>query len=102
MKESLLFCYDIATQDTPLAGSKLLVNEVPMVIYCAQRAAERELPGVQSFRCHSSRFWFRPGLIGMRERADMLNAEFHLQTSLGNGTQTTVAIPYEHRADYPS
>jgi hydrogenase nickel incorporation protein HypA/HybF len=51
MKDSLLFCYDIATQDTPLAGSKLVVNEVPVVIYCSKCAAERKLPGVQSFRC---------------------------------------------------
>jgi hydrogenase nickel incorporation protein HypA/HybF len=51
MKESLLFCYDIATQETPLSGSKLVVSEIPVVIYCSKCAAERELPGVQSFRC---------------------------------------------------
>ena len=51
MKDSLLFCYDIATEDTPLAGSKLVVNEVPVVIYCATCDAEKELPGVQMFRC---------------------------------------------------
>jgi hydrogenase nickel incorporation protein HypA/HybF len=51
MKESLLFCYDIATQDTPLAGSKLVVNDVPVVIYCEQCGQQRELPSIQLFRC---------------------------------------------------
>ena len=51
MKDSLLFCYDIATEDTPLSGSKLIVNEVPVVIYCGTCAEERELLNVQSFRC---------------------------------------------------
>ncbi len=49
---------------------------------------------------NSSRFGSGLGLLGMRERADMLNAAFDLQTSLGNGTQITVAIPYEHCADH--
>jgi signal transduction histidine kinase len=50
---------------------------------------------------NSSRFGSGLGLLGMRERADMLNAEFQLQTSLGNGTQITIAIPYEYCADHP-
>jgi signal transduction histidine kinase len=36
------------------------------------------------------------GLLGMRERADMLNAKFELYTNPGEGTRITVAIPYEH------
>lgn len=51
MKESLLFCYDIATQDTLLAGSILIVNELPVIIFCPVCRLERELPGVQRFRC---------------------------------------------------
>ncbi len=51
MKESLLFCYEIATQGTPLSGSELVVREVPVVIFCAACGTERELPGVQLFRC---------------------------------------------------
>jgi hydrogenase nickel incorporation protein HypA/HybF len=49
--EALLFCYDIATNETPLNGSKLVIVELPVVIYCAKCEAERELPGVQRFRC---------------------------------------------------
>jgi hydrogenase nickel incorporation protein HypA/HybF len=51
MKESLLFCYDIAIQDTALAGSMLVVREVPVIIYCPVCGEEKELPGVQGFRC---------------------------------------------------
>jgi hydrogenase nickel incorporation protein HypA/HybF len=50
-KEPLLFCYEIATQDTVLAGSKLVVNEVPVAIFCPVCLTERELPGCQLFRC---------------------------------------------------
>jgi hydrogenase nickel incorporation protein HypA/HybF len=48
---ALLFCYDIATQDTQLAGSKLVVKDLAVIIFCPQCRQERELPGVQSFRC---------------------------------------------------
>ncbi len=50
-KGALLFCYDIAIQGTPLEGSTLVVNELPVFIYCPQCLEERELPGVQRFRC---------------------------------------------------
>jgi hydrogenase nickel incorporation protein HypA/HybF len=50
-KDALLFCYDIAAADTVLAGSKLIVNEIPVVIYCAVCREERELQDVQLFCC---------------------------------------------------
>lgn len=49
--ESLEFCYGIASEDTPLAGSKLVVNLLPVVVHCAHCAQDVELEGVQSFRC---------------------------------------------------
>jgi two-component system sensor histidine kinase UhpB len=39
------------------------------------------------------------GLLGMRERAEMLNAIFSLRTGRGEGTLITVSIPYE--TDHP-
>jgi hydrogenase nickel incorporation protein HypA/HybF len=50
-KDALLFCYDIAAEGTVLAGSKLVVDEVPVIIYCAVCREERKPPGVQSFCC---------------------------------------------------
>lgn len=50
-KESLLFCYDIVIEGTPLAGSRLVIEDVPVVIFCPSCQAEQELPGIQSFLC---------------------------------------------------
>jgi hydrogenase nickel incorporation protein HypA/HybF len=32
--ESLRFCFDVAVKDTPLAGAKLVIDEVPVVASC--------------------------------------------------------------------
>ena len=51
VKDALLFSYDLATQDTILQGSKLIVEELPVLIFCQVCGKNVELPGVQSFRC---------------------------------------------------
>jgi len=51
VKDALLFCYDMATEDTMLGGSKLIVEELPVVIFCEICGKNVELPGIQSFRC---------------------------------------------------
>jgi hydrogenase nickel incorporation protein HypA/HybF len=51
VEDSLQFCFEIATEGTPLEGSRLKVELLPIVMYCARCAAEVELEGVQSFRC---------------------------------------------------
>jgi hydrogenase nickel incorporation protein HypA/HybF len=51
VKDALLFSYEMACQDTPLGGSRLLVEDVPVVIYCKPCNAERELKSLQSFTC---------------------------------------------------
>ena len=49
--DSLEFCWGIATEATPLAGSRLVVTMVPVLMHCTHCAADVELDGVQSFRC---------------------------------------------------
>ena len=49
--ESLEFCYGIASDGTPLEGSKLVVNLLPVVVHCEPCGLDSELAGVQSFRC---------------------------------------------------
>ena len=49
--ESLEFCYGIASEGTPLEGSRLVVNMLPVVMHCASCGQDVELEGVQSFRC---------------------------------------------------
>lgn len=51
VKDALLFSWEVATQETALTGSKLIVEDIPVVIYCAPCKAERELQSVQSFTC---------------------------------------------------
>jgi len=51
VEDSLQFCFGIATEGTALAGSRLVVKTVPVVMHCAGCDADVELEGVQSFRC---------------------------------------------------
>jgi hydrogenase nickel incorporation protein HypA/HybF len=51
VEDSLQFCYGMATEGTPLEGSRLVVKLVPVVMHCVRCEADVELAGVQSFRC---------------------------------------------------
>jgi len=51
VKDALLFSYEVACQDTPLQGSRLLIEEVPVAVFCPQCRARRVLESVQSFTC---------------------------------------------------
>ena len=51
VEDSLQFCFGIETEGTALAGSRLVVKTVPVVMHCAGCDADVELEGVQSFRC---------------------------------------------------
>lgn len=51
VKEALLFSYDLACEGTPLAGSHLVIEEVPVAVYCPVCQAERTLASIQYFCC---------------------------------------------------
>jgi len=51
VKDALLFSYEVACQDTPLAGSRLVVEDIPVAIYCAKCRAQHVLDTLQSFSC---------------------------------------------------
>ena len=51
VKDALLFSYEMACQDTALQGSRLMVEDVPVVIFCAICEKEQTLESVQSFAC---------------------------------------------------
>jgi hydrogenase nickel incorporation protein HypA/HybF len=53
IEDSLQFCYGIATGDTPLEGSRLVVNIVPVTVHCNACGAEGAIESLQSFRCPS-------------------------------------------------
>src|ERR1700758_1382913 len=51
VKDALLFSYDVACQETPLQGSRLVIEEVPVTVFCPQCNERRVLESVQSFTC---------------------------------------------------
>jgi hydrogenase nickel incorporation protein HypA/HybF len=51
VKEALLSSYEMACDDTPLQGSRLIIEEVPVVVFCSKCQAERPLSSVQLFCC---------------------------------------------------
>lgn len=51
VKEALLSCYEMACDNTPLRGSHLVVEEIPVVIFCPTCNAQRTLNSVQQFTC---------------------------------------------------
>lgn len=48
---ALQFSYEIATADTPLAGSTLVIQELPVMIHCSVCQKDVQLASVQRFRC---------------------------------------------------
>ena len=49
--DAMQFSYDLATEGTALAGSRLEIEQLPVTIYCSTCSAVREIEGVQRFRC---------------------------------------------------
>ena len=49
VKDALLFSYEVACQDTPLAGSRLIIEEVPVTVFCSRCKQNRVLASLQSF-----------------------------------------------------
>lgn len=51
VKEALLSCYELACNDTPLQGSRLVIEEVPAVISCPVCKLQSSLWSIQFFGC---------------------------------------------------
>ena len=51
VKEALLSAFEMACDDTPLSGSRLIIEEVPVVVFCPTCQAQRALSSVQLFCC---------------------------------------------------
>jgi hydrogenase nickel incorporation protein HypA/HybF len=51
VKDALLSAYEMACYDTPLKNSRLVIEEVPIVVYCSTCKAERTLASMQWFCC---------------------------------------------------
>ena len=51
LKEALLFSYEVACQGTALEGSHLIIEDVPVLVYCPDCQAEQTLESIQHFSC---------------------------------------------------
>jgi hydrogenase nickel incorporation protein HypA/HybF len=49
--EALAFSFEIAVQDSPIAGARLVVEEAPIIARCDRCAADRTIPSAQHLRC---------------------------------------------------
>jgi hydrogenase nickel incorporation protein HypA/HybF len=51
VKNALLSAYEMASEQTVLEGSQLIIEEVPIVVYCPKCEASRTLASMQWFSC---------------------------------------------------
>jgi len=51
VRDALLFSYEVASNGTPLEGSKLVIEDVPVVAFCPVCREEREIASIQHFYC---------------------------------------------------
>ncbi|MES1260517.1 MAG: hydrogenase maturation nickel metallochaperone HypA [Acidobacteriota bacterium] len=49
--DALLFSYALAAEGTPFEGSRLVIDEIPVVVFCPECRVERTLPSIQHFCC---------------------------------------------------
>jgi hydrogenase nickel incorporation protein HypA/HybF len=50
-KDALLSSYEMACDDTLMAGSRLVVEEVPVMVFCRQCDGQRPVHSTQMFCC---------------------------------------------------
>jgi len=55
VKAALLSSYELACEGTGLEGSHLIIEEIPVVVFCPQCLAPRALDSVQWFTCPECR-----------------------------------------------
>ena len=51
VKDALLFSYDLAAEGTPLQGSRLIIEEAPVEVFCTACRERRPIQSLQSFCC---------------------------------------------------
>lgn len=51
VKEALLSAFELAREATPFRCTRLVIEEVPIVVYCSKCDAERPVRSMQDFSC---------------------------------------------------
>jgi hydrogenase nickel incorporation protein HypA/HybF len=66
VKDALMFSYEVACQDTPLEGSTLVIEDMPLVAFCPQCEVQRIIGSPQALKC-SECGTPTPDILGGRE-----------------------------------
>lgn len=51
VKEALLSAYELAREQTPFASARLVIEDMPIIIFCSRCGVERPVRSVQELRC---------------------------------------------------
>jgi hydrogenase nickel incorporation protein HypA/HybF len=51
VKEALLSSYEMASEESVLKGSRLLIETIPVSVYCSNCRSEQKLHSIQHFCC---------------------------------------------------
>ena len=51
VKEALLSAWEMASEQTPFEHSRLVIEEVPIAVFCSKCQAERAVQSIQEFSC---------------------------------------------------
>jgi hydrogenase nickel incorporation protein HypA/HybF len=51
VKDALLFSYEVASKGTPLEGSQLLIEEVPVIVHCPTCDKQQVIESIQCLCC---------------------------------------------------
>jgi hydrogenase nickel incorporation protein HypA/HybF len=65
-KDALLFAYELASEGTPLQGSRLVIESMPLVVFCPVCRLEKTPPSVYQICCPEC-FTPTPEIVSGRE-----------------------------------
>ena len=51
VKEALLSAFELACEQSPLEGARLLIEDVPVEVFCPRCGGERGVESIQEMRC---------------------------------------------------
>jgi hydrogenase nickel incorporation protein HypA/HybF len=91
VEDSLQFCWELATEGTPLSGAALVINTLSVIVHCDACGVDSVIEGVQSFRCP------RCGEIAadLRQGRELEIESIELEEPEPNGSNRTAPNPVE-------
>ena len=51
VRDALLFSWDVACEDTPVAGARLVIDDSPVVVHCTACQADRTIDTFRQLSC---------------------------------------------------